>query len=137
MEDILCAPRPGIILQPSPRAACACSIWRNRDYETELAIWQDTVAKVPNNPRAHENLGAALERAHQLPKAIEQYEEALRITPDYAVVQNILGLALVENGRVRRESGTMRKHSGLCLILRRRTIIWRSRCSDWARNRRR
>jgi protein O-mannosyl-transferase len=77
------------------------TIQRNRDYETELAIWQDTVTKCPNNPRAHENLGAALERAHRLPEAIAQYEQALRITPDYAEVHNVLGLALVGAGRVR------------------------------------
>ncbi len=103
-------PRPQVMLEWGIGGGLAVllailTIQRNRDYRTELAIWQDTVVKCPSNPRAHKNLGAALVRANRLPEAIAHYEEALRITPNDAEVHNILGVTLVEAGRVREGIG--------------------------------
>ena len=68
------------------------TIQRNQDYRSELAIWSDTVAKQPNNERAHNNLGLALEKMPgRLNDAIAQYEEALRLKPGYAEVHYNLG----------------------------------------------
>ena len=75
------------------------TLQRNHDYRSELTIWQDTVVKRPDNPRAHKNLAAALERANRLPEAIAQYEEALRIAPNDAELHNVLGLVLVKTGK--------------------------------------
>jgi len=67
---------------------------RNEDYRSELTIWSDTLAKRPNNERAHYNLGNAwLEIPGRLNDAIAQYEEALRLNPDYAEAHNSLGFA--------------------------------------------
>ncbi len=76
------------------------TIQRNRDYNSEITIWQDTVDKRPNNPRAHNNLGVALDHAGRTPEAIEHLERVLRITPDYAEAHNNLGKALAQVGRV-------------------------------------
>jgi tetratricopeptide (TPR) repeat protein len=76
------------------------TIQRNRDYLSEVAIWQDTLAKCPNNPRAHYNMGLLLQRAGQMEGAAEQWEEALRIKPDYADAHYNLGLALVQEGQM-------------------------------------
>ena len=44
-------------------AACAVlTARRNADYRSTITIWQDTVAKVPANSRAHHNLGVELAR---------------------------------------------------------------------------
>jgi len=65
---------------------------RNQDYSSEQAIWGDTVAKRPQNARAHVNLGAALLGVPgRLNDAIAQYEEALRLDPRDAEVHNDLG----------------------------------------------
>jgi tetratricopeptide (TPR) repeat protein len=70
------------------------TIQRNEDYRSELTIWSDTVAKRPNNERAHNNLGLALEKLPgRLQDAIAQYEEALRLKPGYAEVHYNLGHA--------------------------------------------
>ena len=70
------------------------TIQRNKDYRSELAVWSDTVAKRPNNERAHNNLGAAWSRTPgRLNDATAQYAEALRLKPDYAEAHNNLGLA--------------------------------------------
>jgi tetratricopeptide (TPR) repeat protein len=70
------------------------TIQRNEDYRSEPAIWSDTVAKRPNNERAHNNLGLALEKLPgRFQDAIAQYEAALRLKPGYAEVHYNLGHA--------------------------------------------
>jgi tetratricopeptide (TPR) repeat protein len=77
------------------------TVRRNRDYQSELSLWRDTVAKCPDNERAHDNLGNVLiNRPGQLPGAIAEYETALRIKPNYAQAHYNLGLALVQSGRL-------------------------------------
>jgi len=58
------------------------SIHRISDYITGFSIWNDTVIKAPDNPRAHNNLGLMWEREkHQPNKALLEYNEALRLDP--------------------------------------------------------
>jgi tetratricopeptide (TPR) repeat protein len=67
---------------------------RNEDYRSELTIWNDTVAKRPDNERAHNNLGLAwAQMPGRLNDAIAQYEEALRLKPDLAEAHYNLGNA--------------------------------------------
>ena len=54
------------------------TIQRNQDYMTRLTIWLDTVAKRPNNPRAHLGVANALYESDPQ-EAIGQDEEALRL----------------------------------------------------------
>ena len=76
------------------------TVQRNQNYRSELAIWGDTVAKRPENPRAHTNLGGALERAGKIEEAIAHCEQTLRISPDYAEAHNIWGNALAQAGKI-------------------------------------
>jgi tetratricopeptide (TPR) repeat protein len=76
------------------------TIQRNRDYISTLAIWQDTVAKCPNNPRGHCNLGIALGKAGRIEEAIAHLEDALRIKPDYPEAHFSLGNVFLKEGRV-------------------------------------
>lgn len=73
---------------------------RNEDYRSELQMWQDTVAKAPNNHRAHNNLGRALVHEGRLAEALVHYDKALEINPDYAQTNFNLGLLLVQLGHV-------------------------------------
>jgi len=75
------------------------TIQRNNDYHSEFPIWQDTVAKCPDNPRARTNLGFNLQQAGRLQEAIGQYEQALRLDPDYADARLDLGSILLGLGR--------------------------------------
>src|SRR5439155_9746771 len=51
------------------------TLHRNEDYRSLLAMWSDVVAKRPDNPRAHHNLGSALYWQGRLDDAIAQYLE--------------------------------------------------------------
>ena len=74
---------------------------RNEDYRSDLAIWSDTVKKLPRNARAHDNLGHALFRLGRTADAIPEYKEALRLDPGFASAHNNLGAALLQMGSMR------------------------------------
>jgi tetratricopeptide (TPR) repeat protein len=67
-------------------AACAAGALltrdRNRDYATELGLWEDTVAKMPDNARARASYGNDLRVAGRIEEAGVQYAEAVRLSPD-------------------------------------------------------
>jgi tetratricopeptide (TPR) repeat protein len=73
---------------------------RNETYRTEERIWRDTVAKCPDNERAHYGLGIALARAGRITAAVTEYEEALRLRPDYPEAHSSFGSALKAEGRM-------------------------------------
>jgi len=75
------------------------TVQRNQQYNSALTIWQDTVEKCPNNPRAHTWLGITLLDSGNLPEAISQYEQALRLGPDYYDARANLGIALLRAGQ--------------------------------------
>jgi len=67
-----------------------------RDSET---LFRHALAVTENNYLAHNNLGDALDRRGQTDEAIRQYQEAIRLKPDYAEAHNNLGIALVRNSQ--------------------------------------
>ena len=77
------------------------SLRRNADYRSALAIWSDTVAKVPANPRARVHLANALSAAGRPADAVAHYEAALRLAPGQGAVHFNLGGVLLQLGRAR------------------------------------
>jgi tetratricopeptide (TPR) repeat protein len=75
------------------------SMRRNEDYRSELTLWSDTVAKRPENARAHTNLGIALAESGRVADAVAQYQEAIRIEPAIPAAQLNLCSALTRLGR--------------------------------------
>ena len=73
---------------------------RNKDYRSEEGLWRDTVTKQADNSRAHNNLGAVLDRKGRNDEAISQYREAIRLKPDNALAHNNLGASLGEKGQL-------------------------------------
>ncbi len=73
---------------------------RNRDYRSDVAIWSDTVAKVPANSAAHCNLAIALVQRGELARAIAEYETSLRLAPNASNTRYNYGVALAKAGRL-------------------------------------
>ena len=72
---------------------------RNTAYSTTVSIWEDAVAKMPDNARAHDGLGYALVGQSRFNEAIVPFRKALQLSPDYAEAHDHLGGALIELGR--------------------------------------
>jgi len=75
-------------------AFVVATVARNRTYQSELSLWQDTASKRPESSRAHDTLAALLlESPAKLPLAIVHAEAALRIKPDFAHAHYNLAVA--------------------------------------------
>jgi tetratricopeptide (TPR) repeat protein len=77
-------------------AALGAATWeRNRSYQSAEAIWADTVAKLPGNARAQNNLGSAVAAdPARLAEAVPRFEAALRLQPDFPEAHYNLAHAL-------------------------------------------
>jgi tetratricopeptide (TPR) repeat protein len=75
--------------------------WRQvHIYRGLETLWEDTLAKNPNAWMAHNNLGNVLFKDGKPQDAIGQYEQALKIKPDYDEGQYNLGYALMQMGKL-------------------------------------
>lgn len=72
---------------------------RNNDYASERQLWADTVAKRPENARAHHNLGLVEMKDARFDAAVPRFETALRRDPASVESHYNLGLCLVRLGR--------------------------------------
>jgi len=72
---------------------------RNRVYWSDERIWEDTVAKRPNNPRARVSYGIDLQAAGRLADAVRELREAVRLKETSAAAHANLGPILCATGR--------------------------------------
>ncbi len=79
------------------------TVWtfeRNRVWMDELSLYRDCAEKSPAKARSRNNYGAILLRRGRLSAAIDEFQAALRIKPDYADAHYNLGNALVKQGNL-------------------------------------
>ncbi len=69
--------------------------WRN-----SITLWTHTLESGADNPFAQNDLAIALVAENKLPEAIEHYQTALQLKPDYAEAHNNYGLALMREGKM-------------------------------------
>lgn len=58
---------------------------RNKVWKDDVALWEDVVAKAPDNARAHNNLGRAYGANGRDLEAILEFKKATSILPNYAL----------------------------------------------------
>jgi tetratricopeptide (TPR) repeat protein len=92
-------PRASAGLAVAALAFGALAAQRNHDYRSALALWSDTVAKRPQNPRAQEGLAEALAAAGNVDAAIRVRQESVRLLPDESQYHYNLALTLAQAGR--------------------------------------
>jgi protein O-mannosyl-transferase len=81
-------------------AGVGLTLHRNPVYRSEESLWRDVIAKRPENPRAHYNLGVWLDLSGRRAEAVTEYKVAIVLSPTYADAHNNFGNALLEEGRV-------------------------------------
>ena len=74
----------------------AVTVQRNAAYRSAVSLWSDTVAKRPQNARAHNGLGESLVKAGRPEDAIASFETALQLNPHYPLAETNLGIALAK-----------------------------------------
>jgi tetratricopeptide (TPR) repeat protein len=84
--------------------AMALLAWESHSYAglyiNQETLWTYTLARNPEAWPAHNNLGIMLMQSDRFADAIEQYEEALQLKPDYVEAHNNLGNVLQQTGRL-------------------------------------
>jgi tetratricopeptide (TPR) repeat protein len=74
---------------------CGWTFERNKVWADEITLYRDSAAKSPAKARSHNNLGAALSRQDRVKEAIEKFQTALKINPQFSDAHYNLGYALV------------------------------------------
>jgi len=73
----------------------AMTISRNPVFANNITLWEDAVAKAPQKPRPHFNLGQAYQDAQRYADAVREYERALALKSDiHAAYSNLAAIYL-------------------------------------------
>ena len=67
---------------------------RNKVYDSEISLWQDSVAKSPGSWRGYANLGIAYAELHQHLLALPCYRRSIALRPDIPATWTALGSSL-------------------------------------------
>ncbi len=79
------------------------SIWtyrRNRLWTDRTVFWQNNVQKSPALPAAYNNFGLVLRQQGDIRKAIDQFQNALKIAPDHECARLNWALALTDLNQI-------------------------------------
>lgn len=72
---------------------------RNEVFQSEERLWRDTVAKAPDNPRAHYNLGLTLAIQGRTDEAAAHFQRTLELRSNHAFAHFELGKAALQAER--------------------------------------
>jgi tetratricopeptide (TPR) repeat protein len=64
---------------------------RNITWKDPQALWEDVIAKAPNNSRAYNNLGVVFKERKEFDRAVELFEKSLGADRNYTAVYYNLG----------------------------------------------
>jgi tetratricopeptide (TPR) repeat protein len=99
-ERALSAELLALVLAISAAALLGALTWRrNAQYQSGIAIWQDTVNKRRDNPRAWNNLADALINADNYAEVLRCCDEAIRLRPNFPEPYNNRGLWYAQQGQ--------------------------------------
>jgi Flp pilus assembly protein TadD len=95
-------------------AFLAITSWTQaHSWHDTLTLWEHALAKSGSSMHVHLHLAIELKRRGALPQAIEHYEAAVRISPDFEPARHGLGVALIEAGHAEEAIPHIRAAIGL------------------------
>jgi len=81
---------PWLVLVATCSWCAVLTAVRNRDYQSEVALWEQTATVSPAKARVYNNLGYAYAAAGQAVEARKAYETAMRLDPGLAKARHNL-----------------------------------------------
>jgi len=78
----------------------ALTYQRNNQYRTTLSIWEDAIAKHPDNPQALNVGGCYMQDVGRTDEAMANLLKAVELRPDYADAHNNLGTIYYARGQM-------------------------------------
>jgi tetratricopeptide (TPR) repeat protein len=72
---------------------------RNRVWQDARTLWNDVLAKYPQDARAYNNLGDVQEEAGETAPALEAFDNAIRLSPNYQKAYLNRGLLYAAQGK--------------------------------------
>lgn len=82
-------------------ATCAVATWIQAGYwQSSMTLWNHTLAVTKGNYLAHYNLGKALDERGRIDEALDQFQFAIRIRPDYSEAHDNVGVILENRGEL-------------------------------------
>jgi len=85
------------------------TLWRNKAWRSDVALWSDAAAKSPGKMRPQLNLGTALLESGRAPAALSHLRDAVRLDPSSAYARAQLGAALLTVGQVAEGEAELRE----------------------------
>ncbi len=90
----------GYVVSAALIAVLAVLTWRQAStYKDEETLWRDVVAKNPNAPAAHNNLGIIHRKRGEFDKAMQCYRRAIQLRPNHPRPYFNLGLTYERIGQ--------------------------------------
>ncbi len=77
----------------------ARTIIRNKDWKSEDSLWISTAQVAPSGQQIHNNLGDVYARQGDMQKAVEEFQKAIEINPNYADAYHNLGNTYQQMGQ--------------------------------------
>ena len=78
----------------------ATDLSQKRQFEAAVAAWRQAIVLNPEDPRAHNNLGAALAEIGKTDEALAEYRQSLELNDQSSQAHNNLGSALAQQGKL-------------------------------------
>jgi tetratricopeptide (TPR) repeat protein len=95
-----------VVLALTVAAALGCVTFRrNRDYRSEISIWEDAAHKRENNARAQMSLGVAYFDERRFDEAMRCYNRGIELNPEYPKAHYDRAIALA---RINDHAGAIR-----------------------------
>lgn len=77
----------------------ACTVERNRVWDSEASLWHDVTLKSPKNGRGWMNYGVSQMAIGHFPEAERSFRRAVELYPNYPLTHVNLGICLYATGR--------------------------------------